>query len=168
MAPAAKVYPLLFDLEPRKPTTRDVAQRVKDHGAVAGLPDAAHPADGATYQEVICRSALNPCKGMPCQLDAESVPRMHARCHYCFARRYHVQFELDSSDQFSSVISRPRNFVQVLEREPTVRRGRASTSRWAPQPMSISRLKGTTRLRGGRFRRWRSRAHRPASSPKGR
>ena len=60
-----KVYPLLFDLSPHHPTTRDVADQVKLRGAVEGLPDAAHRADGATYQEVTCRSALNPVKGMP-------------------------------------------------------------------------------------------------------
>jgi len=38
-------------------------------------------------------------------------------CHYCFARRYHSQFELDSSDDFASVILVKRNFVEVLRRE---------------------------------------------------
>src|SRR5688572_4297933 len=38
-------------------------------------------------------------------------------CHYCFARRYHVQFELDSSDAFSSIILVKRNFVDVLKKE---------------------------------------------------
>jgi DNA repair photolyase len=38
-------------------------------------------------------------------------------CHYCFARRYHVQFELDSDDEFASVILVKRNFVEVLRRE---------------------------------------------------
>ena len=60
-----KVYPLLFDLAPDTPTTRDVADRVKLRGLADGLPDAAHRADGASYQEVTCRSALNPVRGMP-------------------------------------------------------------------------------------------------------
>ena len=38
-------------------------------------------------------------------------------CHYCFARRYHAQFELDSGDAFSSVILVKTNFVDVLEKE---------------------------------------------------
>ena len=38
-------------------------------------------------------------------------------CHYCFARRYHVQFEMDSDDEFASVILVKRNFVEVLRRE---------------------------------------------------
>jgi len=60
-----RAYPLLFDLSSSNPTTRDIANRVKDVGAQRALPDAAHLADGATYQEVTCRSALNPVKGMP-------------------------------------------------------------------------------------------------------
>jgi DNA repair photolyase len=38
-------------------------------------------------------------------------------CHYCFARRYHVQFEMDSDDQFASVILVKHNIVDVLARE---------------------------------------------------
>ena len=112
-----KVYPLLFDLGPAQPTTRQVADRVKQLGALDGLPDAAHPADGATYQEVTCRSALNPCKGMPFNWTLNPYRGCTHGCHYCFARRYHVQFELDSSDQFSSVILVKKNFVDHLRRE---------------------------------------------------
>jgi DNA repair photolyase len=38
-------------------------------------------------------------------------------CHYCFARRYHAQFEMNADDEFASVILVKRNFVDVLERE---------------------------------------------------
>jgi DNA repair photolyase len=38
-------------------------------------------------------------------------------CHYCFARRYHVQFELDADDEFASVILVKHNLVDVLTRE---------------------------------------------------
>jgi DNA repair photolyase len=38
-------------------------------------------------------------------------------CHYCFARRYHSQFEMNSSDEFASVILVKTNFVDVLARE---------------------------------------------------
>jgi DNA repair photolyase len=109
--------PLLFDLATARPTTRDVALRVKEHGPVAGLPDAAHPADGASYQEVTCRSALNPVKGMPFKWTLNPYRGCTHGCHYCFARRYHAQFELDSDDAFSSIIFVKRNFVDVLERE---------------------------------------------------
>ena len=112
-----KVYPLLFDLGPQKPTTRDVANQVKEHGVSGGLPDAAHLADGATYQEVTCRSALNPVEGMPFDWTLNPYRGCTHGCHYCFARRYHVQFELDTSDSFSSVILVKRNFVDVLKKE---------------------------------------------------
>src|SRR5262245_64961694 len=38
-------------------------------------------------------------------------------CHYCFARRYHAQFELGAGDEFASVILVKTNFVEVLRRE---------------------------------------------------
>jgi len=112
-----KVYPLLFDLAPQKPTTRDIALQVKERGPADGLPDAAQLADGATYQEVTCRSALNPVKGMPFSWTLNPYRGCTHGCHYCFARRYHMQFELDSDDAFSSVILVKRNFVEVLKRE---------------------------------------------------
>ena len=112
-----KVHPLLFDLSPQKPTTREIALQVKERGAIDGLLDAAHLADGATYQEVTCRSALNAVKGMPFKWTLNPYRGCTHGCHYCFARRYHVQFELDSDDAFSSVILVKRNFVEVLRKE---------------------------------------------------
>src|SRR4051812_18881836 len=112
-----KVYPLLFDLEPNRPTTRQVAERVKVLGAQDALPDAAHLADGATYQEVTCRSALNPVKGMPFDWTLNPYRGCTHGCHYCFARRYHTQFELGAGDEFSSVILVKTNFVEVLTKE---------------------------------------------------
>ncbi len=112
-----KTHPLLFNLAPPKPTTREVARQVKEHGAAEGLTNAAHLADGATYQEVICRSALNPVKGMPFNWTLNPYRGCTHGCHYCFARRYHVQFELNSDDAFSSVILVKRNFVEVLRKE---------------------------------------------------
>ena len=110
-------HPLLFNLAPAKPTTREIARQVKEHGAAEGLSDAAHLADGATYQEVICRSALNPVKGMPFNWTLNPYRGCTHGCHYCFARRYHAQFELNSDDAFSSVILVKRNFVEVLRKE---------------------------------------------------
>ena len=111
-----KASPLLFDLTPKKPTTREIALNVKERG-VEGLPDPAHLADGATYQEVTCRSALNRVKGMPFNWTLNPYRGCTHGCHYCFARRYHVQFELDSDDAFSSVILVKKNFVEVLRNE---------------------------------------------------
>jgi DNA repair photolyase len=38
-------------------------------------------------------------------------------CHYCYARRYHSQFELGAGDEFASVIFVKTNFVEILRQE---------------------------------------------------
>jgi DNA repair photolyase len=38
-------------------------------------------------------------------------------CHYCYARRYQTQFELNSDDQFASIIFVKTNFVDMLRQE---------------------------------------------------
>lgn len=95
---------------------RQVATRVRDGGAEA-LTEADRRADAATYQEVTCRSALNRVKGMPFEWTLNPYRGCTHACHYCFARRYHSQFELDSDDQFASVILVKTNFVSALTRE---------------------------------------------------
>ena len=108
--------PLLFDLG-RAPTTRDIAQLVKE-GGVGALPDARRRGDAATYQEVRCRSALNRVKGKAyMQWSLNPYRGCTHGCHYCFARRYHAHLELDAGDQFASVIFVKTNFVEVLRRE---------------------------------------------------
>src|SRR5438034_614632 len=106
--------PSLFPLTLR-PTTRDIADSVKQ-GGIAALPDGVRRADEATYQEVRCRSALNPVKGMPFEWTLNPYRGCTHGCHYCFARRYHVQFELNADDEFASMILVKRNFVDVLAR----------------------------------------------------
>src|SRR5687768_13988652 len=109
-------YPLLFDLGTSKPTTRQIADLVKAGGADA-LTDATLRADEARYQEVRCRSALNPVKGMPFEWTLNPYRGCTHGCHYCYARRYHTQFELDADDEFASIIFVKTNFVDVLRRE---------------------------------------------------
>jgi DNA repair photolyase len=108
--------PLLFEIGARKPTTRDVARIVKEGGAEA-LTEAERRADAATYQEISCRSALNRVEGMPFRWTLNPYRGCTHGCHYCFARRYHVQFELNTGDEFASVILVKTNLVEVLERE---------------------------------------------------
>jgi len=108
--------PLLFDLGAAKPTTRAVAALVKE-GGTGALTEADRRADDACYQEVTCRSALNPVKGMPFNWTLNPYRGCTHGCHYCFARRYHVQFEMNSDDEFASMILVKRNFVEVLKRE---------------------------------------------------
>ena len=109
--------PSLFaDAPPAPPTTREVADRVKEQGR-DGLPDAVRRADEATYQEVTCRSALNRVRGMPFQWTLNPYRGCTHGCHYCYARRYHRQFELGVGDDFASVILVKVNFDTVLRRE---------------------------------------------------
>lgn len=107
---------MLFDLGPRLLTTRDVARAVKGGGAEA-LTEAQRRADAARYQEIRCRSALNRVKGMPFDWTLNPYRGCTHACHYCFARRYQTQFELDADDSFSSLIFVKTNFVDVLARE---------------------------------------------------
>ena len=107
---------LLFDLGRRLPTTRDVARIVKEGGADA-LTEAERRADEAKYQEIRCRSALNRVHGMPFNWTLNPYRGCTHACHYCFARRYQTQFELDSDDQFASLIFVKINFVDVLRKE---------------------------------------------------
>src|SRR5688500_7459050 len=113
---AMEIAPLLFDLGKPKPTTRQIADLVRDGGADA-LTEAVRRADAARYQEVRCRSALNPVKGMPFEWTLNPYRGCTHACHYCYARRYHNQFELGADDEFASVIFVKTNFVDVLRRE---------------------------------------------------
>jgi DNA repair photolyase len=109
--------PLLFDLGRPKPTTRQIADLVREGGGAAALTEATRRADAARYQEVRCRSALNPVKGMPFEWTLNPYRGCTHACHYCYARRYHTQFELGADDEFASIIFVKTNFVEVLRRE---------------------------------------------------
>jgi DNA repair photolyase len=106
----------LFDLGRKPPTTRTIALQVREHGSES-LDQAQRRADEARYQEVTCRSALNPVKGMPFNWTLNPYRGCTHGCHYCFARRYQTQFELGPGDDFSSLIFVKVNFPEVLRRE---------------------------------------------------
>ena len=92
---------LFDDLGSPRPTTRGVASLVKEGGTEA-LTAAERRADEARYQEVTCRSALNRVQGMPFDWTLNPYRGCTHGCHYCFARRYHVQFEMNADDEFAS------------------------------------------------------------------
>src|SRR4030095_14508993 len=108
-----EIAPLLFDLGTNKPTSRQVADLVKAGGAEA-LTEATRRADAARYQEIRCRSALNSVKGMPFSWTLNPYRGCTHGCHYCFARRYHSQFEMNASDDFASKILVKTNLLDVL------------------------------------------------------
>jgi DNA repair photolyase len=108
--------PLIFDLGKRPPTTKAIALQIRERGEAA-LDEAERRADAARYQEVTCRSALNPVQGMPFNWTLNPYRGCTHGCHYCFARRYQTQFELGPDDHFSSVIFVKTNLVEVLRKE---------------------------------------------------
>ncbi len=110
------IHPLLFDIGTSRPTTRDIAAAVK-RGGTGALTEAERRADAASYQEVACRSALNHVKGMPFEWTLNPYRGCTHGCHYCYARRYHAQFEMNADDEFASVILVKTNVVDVLRRE---------------------------------------------------
>ncbi len=112
-----EIAPLLFDLGTSKPTT--TAGRRPGQGRRRRRPDrgrSAAPMPRAT-RKIRCRSALNPCKGMPFKWTLNPYRGCTHGCHYCYARRYHTQFELGADDEFASVIFVKTNVVEVLRRE---------------------------------------------------
>ena len=110
------VQPLIFDLG-KRPTARSLALKIKTDGASAAIDEAQRRADAASYQEITCRSALNPVKGMPFNWTLNPYRGCTHACHYCFARRYQTQFELGPDDHFSSFILVKVNLLDVLRRE---------------------------------------------------
>ena len=98
------------------PTMRDVADTVRAGGTEA-LTGADCRADQARYQEVSCKSALNRAFGMPFNWTLNPYRGCTHGCHYCYARKYHKQFEMNADDEFASVILVKTNVVEVLRRE---------------------------------------------------
>src|SRR3954451_19790367 len=108
--------PLIFDLGKRPPTIRAIALQIRERGEAA-LDQAQRRADAARYQEITCKSALNRVEGMPFRWTLNPYRGCTHACHYCFARRYHAQFELGAGDEFASVILVKQNLVGVLTGE---------------------------------------------------
>ena len=121
--------------------------------------------DAATYQEIRCRSALNHVKGMPFfKWTLNPYRGCTHGCHYCFARKYQHQLELNTGDDFASVIFVKTNFVEVLRRE-------LDKPSWTPETIGFGTatdpyqpIEGTYRLSRGVLkalcRRRQSRRHR--------
>ena len=101
---------------PRLPTMRDVALWRRQHGP-GEEPGAVRRGRGTACREVICRSALNPVRGMPFAWTLNPYRGCAHGCHFCYARRYQPQLEMDSGAEFSSVILVKMNFPEVLRRE---------------------------------------------------
>jgi len=99
-------------------------------GGAAALDGATARADAARYQEVSCRSALNAVRGMPFRWTLNPYRGCTHGCHYCYARRYHAQFELGPDDEFASLILVKTNLVPVLRRE-------LARPSWTREPVAL-------------------------------
>lgn len=98
------------------PGTRAVTEAIRT-GGIASLPGAIRRADQARYQDVTCRTALNPTRGMPFAWTLNPYRGCTHGCHYCYARRYHAHFGLGAGDDFASLILVKTNMPAVLRRE---------------------------------------------------
>ena len=101
---------------PRLPTVRDIARWRRENGP-GGVPGAVRRGHGPAYREVACRTALNGVRGMPFAWTLNPYRGCTHGCHFCFARRYQPQLEMDVGNEFSSVILVKVNFPEVLRRE---------------------------------------------------
>jgi len=140
MSSASRTLPLLLNLhlpggpeeaatKRARPTLRDVGAAVRA-GGVEALTDADRRADDARYQEVRCQSAVNAVKGMPFKWTLNPYRGCTHGCHYCFARRYHAQFDLNAGDEFATVILVKTNIASVLRNE-------LSAARWSREPIAF-------------------------------
>ncbi len=115
MDPSAK--PLLFEVTPQRPTTRTIALQVREHGVGVARPGAAARRRGALPGSHVPIGAESR-EGHALQLDAESLPRMHARLS--------LLLRAPLSD---AVRARARRRVLVADfREGELRRGAARAS----------------------------------------
>ena len=147
-------HPLLFDLGALQTHDSGCRREWSSRAAPTPSTDAQRRADLARYQEVACRSALNPVKGCRSSWTLNPMRGCTHGCHYCFARRYHSQFEMNSDDEFASVILVKQNIVGVLAREldrPVV--GCENSSRSARRPIPYQPIEGHYKSRGDRSRR---------------
>ena len=98
------------------PTTRDVARLVRERRRRR------HRRDAPCRRRHVPRNPL-PIRAQPrpraCRFKWTLNPYRGCThgCHYCFARRYQAQLELDAGDQFASLIFVKTNFVDRLRAE---------------------------------------------------
>ena len=69
------------------------------------------------YEEVQCRTALQRVEGMPFRWSFNPYQGCQHGCHYCYARRYYGYLDLNSDDDWTSLILVKVNAPEVLRRE---------------------------------------------------
>ena len=81
----------------------------------------------AHYEEIRCRTALNRVSGMGFRWSLNPYRGCVHGCHYCFARRYHAYYDLDTGKDFTGIIMVKVNVAQVLREELSRRSWRRET-----------------------------------------
>jgi DNA repair photolyase len=66
------------------------------------------------YREEPCKSALNPCKGMPFRWTLNPYMGCVHRCTYCYVRAYEKRADRPSDDRYGTSIRVKTNVAQVL------------------------------------------------------
>ncbi len=69
------------------------------------------------YDEAPCKSVLNRVQGMWFKWSVNPYRGCVHSCHYCFARRFHAQLDLNPSDDFTSIIVVKTNAPDVIRLE---------------------------------------------------
>ena len=97
------------------------------------------------YQELQCKSVLNRVKGMPFAWSINPYRGCAHSCHYCYARGTHTYLDLDTGDDFSSIIF-------VKSNAPAVLRAELSRPGWRREGVSIGSATDPYQPAEGRFR----------------
>src|SRR5690606_17442307 len=69
------------------------------------------------YREEPCKSALNPCKGMPFRWTLNPYMGCVHRCTYCYVRTFEKRADRPSDDRYGTSIRVKTNVAQVLSWE---------------------------------------------------
>jgi DNA repair photolyase len=97
------------------------------------------------YQELQCKSVLNRVKGMPFAWSINPYRGCVHSCHYCYARGTHTYLDLDTDDDFSSIIF-------VKSNAPAVLRAELSRPGWRREGVSVGTATDPYQPAEGRFR----------------
>jgi DNA repair photolyase len=88
------------------------------HDSPRPLPGKDEPVTAKVlYDEAPCTSALNRVQGMWFKWSVNPYRGCVHSCHYCFARRFHAQLDLNPSADFTSIIIVKTNAPEVIRLE---------------------------------------------------
>ena len=113
----------------------------------------------ARYEEVECRTAINPVKGMDFRWSLNPYRGCVHGCHYCFAGRFHAYYDLGPGADFTGIIFAKTNVADVLAEEMSRRSWRRELVVMGTATDPYQPIEGKYRLTRQcleAFARWRS------------